>query len=276
MTNEELMALAAKEKEDQAKFRHRLHICTSTGCVSSRSDAVYEALQAEVKARGWEDQVLVKKVGCMGLCAAGPIVSVQPANLLYRDMTPEAAPAIIASLDGEPVAEKILDTNIPFFYRQEKNVLENAGVVNPERIEDYIAEDGYSALVKVLTEMSPAEVIQEINASGLRGRGGAGFSTGLKWSMVAKAKGDIKYVICNGDEGDPGAFMDRSVLEADPHRVLEGMAIAAYAVGAEQGYIYVRAEYPLAIKRLKTAIRQAERMGFFGSEHLQYPPQFQD
>jgi bidirectional [NiFe] hydrogenase diaphorase subunit len=210
----------------------------------------------------------------MGLCAAGPIVSVQPDKLLYREVKPEDAPAIIASLGKEPIKDKLIDTAMPFFYRQQKNALENSGMVNPERIEDYIAEGGYAGLVKAVTEMTPAAVIQEVLESGLRGRGGSGFPTGLKWQTVAKANGTPKYVVVNADEGDPGAFMDRSVLESDPHLVLEGMAIAAYAVGASLGVVYVRAEYPLAIKRLRTAIRQAERMGFLGQNICNTPLSF--
>jgi bidirectional [NiFe] hydrogenase diaphorase subunit len=274
MTNEELLAIMEQERADEAKFTHRIHVCTGTGCVSSRSEDILAAFEAEIKARGLDATVKVKKVGCMGLCAAGPIVSIQPDNLLYKEMTPELVPAVLDSLGGEPIKDQLIDTNIPFFYRQEKNALENTGVVDPERIEDYIATGGYSAVVKALSEMPPTEVIQEILNSGLRGRGGAGFKTGLKWSMVAKAKGEQKFIICNADEGDPGAFMDRSVLESDPHRVLEGMVIAAYAVGASQGYIYVRAEYPLAIKRLKIAIRQAEKMGFLGQNICNTPLNF--
>lgn len=274
MTNEELVTIMEQERAEESKYTHRIHICTGTGCVSSRSDDILAAFEAEIKARGLETTVKAKKVGCMGLCAAGPIVSIQPDNLLYKEMTPELVPAIMDSLGKEPLKDQLIDTNIPFFYRQEKNALENAGVVDPERIEDYIATGGYTAVVKALTEMSPAEVIQEVLNSGIRGRGGAGFKTGLKWSMVAKANGDEKYIICNADEGDPGAFMDRSVLESDPHRVLEGMVIAAYAVGASQGYIYVRAEYPLAIKRLKIAIRQAEKLGMLGQNICNTPLNF--
>ena len=274
MTNEELLTIMEQERAEEAKFTHRIHICTGTGCVSSRSEDILAAFETEIKARGLEATVKAKKVGCMGLCAAGPIVSIQPDNLLYKEMTPELVPAIMDSLGKEPLKDQLIDTNIPFFYRQEKNALENAGVVDPERIEDYIATGGYSAVVKALTEMSPAEVIQEVLNSGIRGRGGAGFKTGLKWSMVAKANGDEKYIICNADEGDPGAFMDRSVLESDPHRVLEGMVIAAYAVGATQGYIYVRAEYPLAIKRLKIASRQAEKLGMLGQNICNTPLNF--
>ncbi len=264
MTNEELVTITEKEQEQQNHYRYRIMVCSSTGCLSSRSDEILAALEAEVKQRGLENEVLVKKVGCLGLCAAGPIVSIQPDGILYREMTPEDVPAILDRLGGEPLVEKLIDTTQSFFSRQKKNALENAGVVDPERIEDYIATGGYSALIKVLTELSPAEVIQEVQKSGLRGRGGAGYPTGLKWSTVAKAEDGQKFVVCNADEGDPGAFMDRSILESDPHRVLEGMIIAAYAVGASQGYVYVRAEYPLAVKRFRTAIRQAEKMGFLG------------
>ncbi len=203
----------------------------------------------------------------MGLCAAGPIISVQPENIYYREMTPEEAPSVIDSLGKEPLHGKIIDVaKEPFFARQEKHALANSGIINPERIEDYIVSGGYSTLIHAITEMDPSEVIQEVMTSGLRGRGGGGYPTGQKWSSVAKAKSELKYVVCNADEGDPGAFMDRSALESDPHRVLEGMAIAAYAVGARQGYLYIRAEYPTAIKRMKAAIKQAEKFGLLGQD----------
>lgn len=273
MTNEELQAIAAKEQEALKQFKYRIHICAGTGCVSSRSDDILAALEAGVKERGLSEEAMVKKVGCMGLCAAGPIVGVhargengaQGVDTLYREMTVEDVPAVLDSLTGGEQLDKVIDVNIPFFYRQEKNALANTGMVNPEKIEDYISADGYTALVKALTEMTPTDVIQEMMESGLRGRGGGGYPTGLKWSTVAKATGDLKYVVVNADEGDPGAFMDRSVLESDPHVLIEGMTIAAYAVGASEGVIYVRAEYPLAIKRLRTAIRQAERAGLLGN-----------
>ncbi len=274
MTNEELIALAQTEREEQEKYTHRLHICAGTGCVSSLSEQVLKAFEDEVKARGLESTVMIKQVGCMGLCAAGPIVSVQPDHILYKEVTPADAPAILDSLGKEPIKDKIIPTDLPFFYRQEKNALENSGLVNPEKIEDYIAEGGYSALVKAITEMTPAGVIHEVLDSGLRGSGGGGFPTGLKWQTVAKSEGKTKYVVVNADEGDPGAFMDRSVLESDPHLILEGMAIAAYAVGANLGVIYVRAEYPLAIKRLRTAIRQAERLNFLGQNICNTPLNF--
>jgi bidirectional [NiFe] hydrogenase diaphorase subunit len=200
----------------------------------------------------------------MGLCAEGPLVSTE-AGTLYQHVAPADAGVILDSLEASPVDRLVCRTDVPFFQRQKKIVLENSGVVDPERVEEYVGASGYGALINVLTEMAPSDVVQEVVKSGLRGRGGAGYPTGLKWSTVAKAAGQQKYVICNADEGDPGAFMDRSVLESDPHRVLEGMLIAAYAVGASEGYIYVRAEYPLAIKRLRTAIRQAERIGLLGS-----------
>jgi bidirectional [NiFe] hydrogenase diaphorase subunit len=201
----------------------------------------------------------------MGLCSAGPLVSVRSKEeTLYRSVSPHDAPAIVESLDGEPIQRLICSTNLPFFTKQTKIVLANSGEIDPERLEDYIAIGGYEQLAYVLSDLTPNQVIDQVSRSGLRGRGGAGYPTGLKWSTVAKAYGPRKYVICNADEGDPGAFMDRSVLESDPHRVLEGMAIAAYAVGANEGYIYIRAEYPLAIKRLHNAIRQAERAKLLG------------
>ncbi|MCS6831472.1 MAG: NADH-quinone oxidoreductase subunit NuoF, partial [bacterium] len=206
-----------------------------------------------------------KGVGGLGWGPVGPLLVVEPEGVMYQGVTEADATAIVDSLGNKPVQRLVCPSDMSFFTKQVKIVLENSGVIDPEKIEDYIARDGYTALARVLEEMSPQEVIEEITRSGLRGRGGAGYPTGLKWSTVAKAGGSRKFVICNADEGDPGAFMDRSVLESDPHRVLEGMAIAAYAVGASQGYLYVRAEYPLAVKRLRTAIRQAERLGLLGN-----------
>ncbi|MGA3096714.1 MAG: NADH-quinone oxidoreductase subunit NuoF [Bryobacteraceae bacterium] len=266
MTIEELRKAAETEREAQKKYVHHVCVCTAAGCLSSGADQVLEAIKKEVAESGMKHEVLAKGVGCMGLCSAGPLVSVETEDRLYAGVTPEQAPEIIRSLDaggGEGLTE--CPTNVPFFERQKKIVLENCGRIDPERIEDYIANDGYRALVTVIAEKTPQEVVQEVIRSGLRGRGGAGYPTGLKWSTVAKTGEQQKYVICNADEGDPGAFMDRAVLESDPHRVLEGMAIAAYAVGAQKGYIYVRAEYPLAVKNLKIAIRQAERMGLLGN-----------
>jgi bidirectional [NiFe] hydrogenase diaphorase subunit len=202
----------------------------------------------------------------MGLCAAGPLVAADTNEKMFQAVTPADASAIIDSvMDDKPAPPAIvMDSQLDFFTGQKKIVLENSGEIDPERIEDYIAADGYEALFHVITKLKPLGVIEQVTKSGLRGRGGAGFPTGLKWTTVYKASGTQKYVICNADEGDPGAFMDRSVLESDPHRVLEGMAIAAYAVGANKGFIYCRAEYPLAVKRLRIAIRQAESNGLLG------------
>jgi bidirectional [NiFe] hydrogenase diaphorase subunit len=269
MTIEELHKIAQAERDAQKKFQHHVCVCVAAGCLSSGADLVRDALKMEVVESGMQNEVLVKGVGCMGLCSAGPLVTLETGDQMFAAVTPENAPEIIRSMDtgGDPVAGGLhpCPTNVPFFQRQKKIVLENSGKIDPERIEDYIAHDGYFALVTAITEMTPLEVIDQVKGSGLRGRGGAGYPTGLKWSTVAKTGEQQKYVICNADEGDPGAFMDRAVLESDPHRVLEGMAIAAYAVGAQKGYIYVRAEYPLAVKNLKTAIKQAERLGLLGN-----------
>jgi bidirectional [NiFe] hydrogenase diaphorase subunit len=269
MTLEELHKIAQAERDAQKKFQHHVCVCVAAGCLSSGDDLVRDALKMEVVESGMQNEVLVKGVGCMGLCSAGPLVTVETGDQMYAGVTPEKAPEIIRSMDtaADPVAGGLhaCPTNVPFFQRQQKIVLENSGKIDPERIEDYIAHDGYFALLTAITEMTPPEVIDQVKGSGLRGRGGAGYPTGLKWSTVAKTGEQQKYVICNADEGDPGAFMDRAVLESDPHRVLEGMAIAAYAVGAQKGFIYVRAEYPLAVKHLKTAIKQAERLGLLGN-----------
>ena len=264
MTPEELEQIAEEERAAQEQVEHRINVCVAAGCVSCQSNLVKDALDREIKQRGWEKKCQAKGVGCMGLCSEGPLVSTDNGRL-YKQVTAEDVVPLLDSLGGEPVRRLVCRTDVPFFQRQTKIVLENSGIVDPDRMEDYIGLSGYGALIKVLSELTPSEVVQEVVKSGLRGRGGAGYPTGLKWSTVSKAGGPQKYVICNADEGDPGAFMDRSVLESDPHRVIEGMLIAAYAVGASEGYIYVRAEYPLAIKRLRTAIRQAERAGLLGT-----------
>ncbi|NDJ76825.1 MAG: NADH-quinone oxidoreductase subunit L [Chloroflexi bacterium] len=268
MTYEELQELAASEVEKQEQHDYCVRVCLAAGCLSLYNDEIKNALEIAVEDRGLGDKVAIKGVGCMGLCAAGPLVSVEPDGVLYERVSVDDAPAIIDALGKDPVEHIHCPLDIPFFERQQKIVLENSGVVDPESIEDYLTRQGYEALMIALTEMSSAEVIDEVVRSGLRGRGGGGYPTGLKWQTVAKAMGDTKYVICNGDEGDPGAFMDRSVLESDPHRIVEGMVIAAYAVGAQKGYIYVRAEYPLAIERLKLALRQARRHGVLGDNIL--------
>lgn len=263
-----------KERELGARKKVTLRCCMAAGCMSSGSKQLKEELEKAVTAAELQDTVEVRGVGCMKLCCEGPLVQADPANALYIKVTPENAPAIIAALKDEKVDLPQADPSAAFFTKQLSIVLANSGVVDPERIESYIAADGYLALRDVLREMTPKEVVDTMVASGLRGRGGAGFPTGLKWGTVAKSPGAKKYVICNADEGDPGAFMDRSVLESDPHAVLEGMAIAAHAVGADQGFIYVRAEYPLAIARLQNAIKQAKQIGVLGAGILESPFNF--
>ncbi len=261
---ETLQDIARTAQQELEKYKHVIHVCAGTGCISSDSPLIIAAFEKEIKQRGLQESVLIKQVGCMGLCAAGPVVSIKPDGILYKSVSPKDVPEILNALDKEPVARLHIDTTTPFFTRQHKVTLSHSGLVNPEKINDYIGQGGYLATIKAITSMSRENVIEEIRTSGLRGRGGGGFLTAAKWKMVHDAQGDPKYIICNADEGDPGAFMDRSILESDPHTVIEGMTIAAYAVGASQGYIYVRAEYPLAVKRLRLAIRQAEKMGLLG------------
>ena len=268
----ELLKIGDREKKQQKSIR--VHCCTSTGCQAANSLSVKNNLANAVQELGLSDRVEVVGVGCMGFCGRGPLVQIDPEDILYEVVTPEEAPSIIDALSGG-VAKPIQgNSQHPFFARQMRIVRQHTGKVDPERIEEYIAVGGYQSLYKVLYEMTPAEVVSEISKSGLRGRGGGGYPTGLKWATVAKMPGDQKYVICNGDEGDPGAFMDRSVLESDPHLVLEGMVIAGYAVGANHGYIYVRAEYPLAIQRLQKAIQQAKKYGILGSQIFESPFDF--
>lgn len=274
----ELLEVGDRYRQEQKPIQ--IGCCEAAGCLSVNSLAVHQALDEAVNQAGLGDQIQVKRVGCLGLCGQGPLVRCASDETLYQNVTPENASAIVAEVAGkipspassEPPVQHA-DSNHPFFARQLCIVRENSGKIDPEQIEDYIAAGGYQSLYHTLYEMAPAEIIDTITRSGLRGRGGAGYPTGLKWATVAKApypsdgSGRLqKFVICNADEGDPGAFMDRSVLESDPHRVLEGMAIAAYAVGANQGYIYVRAEYPLAITRLQKAIEQARKLGLLGGQ----------
>ena len=262
-------------------IRSHVLICGGTGCTSSGSMAIREALEKEIAAKGLSEEVKVVTTGCFGLCALGPIMIVYPDGTFYSMVKPEDMPEIVEEhlLKGRPVdrliysekkgeeSTKVHSLADTTFYKKQKRVaLRNCGVINPENIDEYIAMDGYQALGKVLTEMTPAQVIDIITASGLRGRGGAGFPTGKKWSFAAAQPAGQKYVCCNADEGDPGAFMDRSVLEGDPHAVLEAMAIAGYAIGSDQGYIYVRAEYPIAIHRLQIAIKQAREYGLLGKD----------
>lgn len=272
--SEDLNQIAETEREAQKKVKHNINVCVAAACMSSGAGQVKAALEQEVKARGKEDCCKVRGVGCMGLCKAGPLVQVVEDKVTYQNVAAADATEIVQAVGNAPIKRLELDTNIPFFTRQHKVVTANCGIIDPERIEEYLAIGGYEALSRALTGMSQAEVINQVVKSGLRGRGGAGFPTGLKWTTVAKAEGPRKYVVCNADEGDPGAFMDRSVLESDPHRVLEGMILAAYAVGADQGFIYIRAEYPLAIKRLQIAIRQAQKLGVLGANILGTPFNF--
>ena len=275
MQIEDLNAIAEKHIASRKKIIVRT--CMSAGCMSSRADAIKKNLETAVKEQGMDAEVEVRRVGCMGFCGQGPLVGidgVKEKEILFEHIKPEDANAIIASLKGVETNLEIGDPDHPFFAKQTKIVRANGGVIDPEKIEDYIAIGGYEALHNALTEMQPTQVVEEVTKSGLRGRGGAGFPTGLKWGTVAKSPGAKKYIICNGDEGDPGAFMDRSVLESDPHLVLEGMAIAAYAVGADQGFLYVRAEYPLAISRLQIAIKQAKALGLLGAGIFETPFNF--
>lgn len=268
----ELLEIGETERKRQKDTR--VYCCTSTGCLAAESMDVKKNMEKAVKDGGLGDRVEVVGVGCMGFCGKGPLVQIEPETTLYEEVTPEQAGSIIESLNGGNATAAKGDPNHPFFARQMRVVRENTGQINPDRIEEYIAVGGYQPLHHAIHEMTPQEVVDEISKSGLRGRGGGGFPTGLKWATVAKMPGDQKYVICNGDEGDPGAFMDRSVLESDPHLVLEGMAIAAYAVGANHGFIYVRAEYPLAIQRLEKAIKQAKKYGILGSQIFDSPFDF--
>lgn len=257
-------------------------VCSGAACVSSHSAKVREALSREIEAHDLKEEVRIVETGCMGPCELGPVLLVYPDGAFYIHVKPEDAPEIVEEhfLKGRPVKRLLWETpdarriiekkkQVPFFASQKKVVLKNCGRIDPENIEEYIAADGYEALGRALTEMMPEDVIKVITDSGLRGRGGAGFPTGKKWQFVANAPGKMKYVVCNGDEGDPGAFMDRSLLEGDPHTVIEGMAIAAYAVGASRGYVYVRAEYPLAIKRLQRALEAAREAGLLGENILE-------
>lgn len=264
LTFEDLQQIAKIEQDKQEGIKYQINVCVAAGCLSCQSGVVKDALEKEVNRRGLENWTRVKGVGCLGLCAVGPLIHLEPEGVYYQGVQVSDVSEILDSLGGSPVERLALSGQLPFFKRQQKIVLENCGIIDPESIEDYIAQGGYQALYTALRAMTPVEVIEEVSTSGLRGRGGAGFPTGLKWTAVSKAVNSTKFIICNADEGDPGAFMDRSVLESDPHRVIEGMAIAGSAVGATHGYIYVRAEYPLAVRRLRHAIAQAERLGVLG------------
>ena len=262
--------------------RGHVLVCGGTGCHSANSDDIYDTFEKEIEAAGLKDEIQVIKTGCFGLCALGPIVVIYPEGAFYSQVKPGDVKEIVSEhlLKGRLVTrllyqETVVDENTitslddtDFYRKQRRIALKNCGVIDPENIKEYIAFDGYMALAKVLTEMTPQQVIDEISKSGLRGRGGGGFPTGKKWAFAAAQPVGDKYVCCNADEGDPGAFMDRSVLEGDPHCVLEAMAIAGYAIGSNHGYIYVRAEYPIAVKRLRIAIGQAREMGLLGKNIL--------
>lgn len=261
--------------------RYRMHIlvCGGTGCQASDSGLLLEKLKEALKESGRHEEVQVVQTGCFGFCEQGPIVKIHPDNVFYVRVAPEDAGEIVSEhvvkgrlvnrllyTDPEGKGKVEESRKMGFYKKQFRIALRNCGLIDPERIEEYIANDGYMALGKVLTEMTPQELISEIKQSGLRGRGGGGFPTGLKWELTKVVKGDEKYILCNADEGDPGAFMDRSILEGDPHSVLEAMAIGGYAIGADKGIIYIRAEYPLAIERLNIALRQAREFGFIGKD----------
>ncbi|HRW00128.1 MAG TPA: NAD(P)H-dependent oxidoreductase subunit E, partial [Aminobacteriaceae bacterium] len=264
-----------------ALYRAHVLICHGTGCASGGAPKVLEAFKEELAKKGLEKEILVIATGCHGMCEFGPIVVVYPEGTFYSQVKPSDVAEIVEEhlykgrivtrlLYKEPLsAQKVCHyKDIPFYGKQHRIVLSNCGYINPDNIDEYISRDGYQALGKCLVEMTPAAVIDEMKKSGLRGRGGGGFPTGMKWGFCAASPGDKKYVICNADEGDPGAFMDRSILEGDPHAVIEGMMIGGYAMGADEGYIYCRAEYPLAIKRLQTAIKNATEYGLLGEDIL--------
>jgi bidirectional [NiFe] hydrogenase diaphorase subunit len=268
----ELQHIAQQERDRHKP--HRILCCTAAGCLSSGAASIKASLEESITTAGLTTEVEVCGVGCLRFCGHGPLVAIAPSGTLYEQVSPELAPSIVAALTVGTTTATTTDPHHPFFTGQMPIVLENSGKINPERIEEYIAVGGYQSLNYVLLEMNPADVVAEITRSGLRGRGGGGYPTGLKWATVAKMPGGQKYVVCNADEGDPGAFMDRSVLESDPHRVLEGMAIAGYAIGADHGYIYIRAEYPLAIQHLQKAIQQAKKYGLLGSQIFDSPFDF--
>lgn len=265
----DLFALKQREREEMASVKRTILCCGSTACLSSGSAASQARIEAAVEGADLHHEVKVVATGCMGLCSHGPLVKVRTrgsGDTLYERVDEPRAEAIaerfVLGREVEVAGERSLDH--PFFARQERVVLENMGEIDPNRIEGYIARDGYQALQRAVLEMTPAELIESVKRSGLRGRGGGGYPVGQKWALLAAAEGGQKYVIANGDEGDPGAYMDRTVMEDDPHRVLEGLALAGYATGASKGFIYVRAEYPVAVRRLEQAIRQAKRLKLLG------------
>jgi len=271
----DLQTIAENELDFQRAYKYRINVCCSSGCVPFGAFKVLKAFEEAVKEFGVERECKVARTGCVGTCSVGPVVVVEPSDYLYQNVTPEKVREIVRDhiVLGLPVKE-MLYSNEAYFKKQKRLVLRNAGKIDPYRIQDYIAMGGYSAIVKSLATMTPQGVIYEVVSSGLRGRGGAGFPTGQKWTLVARAHGAPKYIVANLDEGDPGVFANRTLAEADPHAVLEGMLIAAYAIGAEKGYIYIRAEYPLAIQTLQRAIAQAKSMSLLGDNILETPFKF--
>nr|MBD3621528.1 NAD(P)H-dependent oxidoreductase subunit E [Sunxiuqinia sp.] len=264
-----------------ADYKMHLLVCGGTGCKAAQSELIKNNFQNQLEERGLENDIQVIHTGCFGFCEQGPIVKIQPDNTFYVSVTPDDTSEIIEEhLIKGRIVERLLYTdpntksqiseskNMDFYKKQVRIALRNCGFINPENIEEYIGNEGYSALGKCLDELSPEETIRIIMDSGLRGRGGGGFPTGLKWDITRKEKNEQKYVVCNADEGDPGAFMDRSILEGDPHTVIEAMAICGYCIGADKGLVYIRAEYPLAIQRLKTALNQAREYGLLGKNIL--------
>jgi NADH:ubiquinone oxidoreductase subunit F (NADH-binding)/(2Fe-2S) ferredoxin len=266
----DLQKIAERELDFERAYKHRINVCCSSGCVPFGAFDVLKAFEAAVEEYGVENECKVARTGCVGTCAVGPAVVIEPGDYLYQNVTPEKAREIVRDhiVLGLPMKD-MLYQNEAFFKKQRRLVLRNAGKIDPTRIQDYIAMGGYSALVKCLATMTPQGVIYEIVGSGLRGRGGAGFPTGQKWGLVARSHSSPKYIVANLDEGDPGVFANRTLAEADPHAILEGMLVAAYAVGAEKGYIYIRAEYPLAIETLQKAIAQARALSLLGESVLE-------
>ena len=268
---EELQELAQEKRDLKRNSHEELRVCIGSSCAALNSNDLLKKLKTEVKNNDFEKRCKVKGVGCNGLCSEAVMVAhyhkVGDRESIYSFIDDSNTKDFIDILNThKPIEEKKCDKTKPFFTRQKKIVLENAGIVDPDDIDDYIAYDGYQAFYKALDEMTPQEVINEIKISGLRGRGGGGYPTGLKWDSVAKVDANQKYIVCNGDEGDPGAFMDRAIMEADPHKIIEGMALAGYACGATKGYIYVRAEYPIAVQKLNKAIKQARIKGILGNQ----------
>ena len=270
-SSEDLEAIAQIKRANEQNYKNELRICIGSSCSAVGSQEILKSLAKELTLKELQNECKPKGVGCSGLCSAAIMVSFfhkeKQTEIIYGGIDQSDQEKLLELIENGTIkSDKHLDTTSPFFTQQKKIVLENAGIIDPNDIEDYIAHDGYKGLLYALEEMTPSRVIEEIKISGLRGRGGGGYLTGLKWETVSKVESDQKYIVCNGDEGDPGAFMDRAVMEADPHRILEGMAIAGYASGASRGFIYVRAEYPIAVEKLHQAILQARKRGLLGSK----------